>query len=580
MKVYGDAEQSVDFQQLLSSLNERLAATDTTNLESVRALLIEAGQVEQAVADCSGELGHELVADCEQLTDWAAEQFCALYFDSAPQRHCPSPLHFERGSKKLTVKIPEGFAFYALYPEQYCLSAARWSEQQHRAKTAIVIGLRSIGTTLSAVVNATLRLKGWNSNRFTVRASGHPFNRSVELPQLPTTSYALVVDEGPGMSGSSMAAVAQAFLKKGFHRNQIVFFPAHDNGPGDAAPDNVRKCWSSVRIVTTKLDDARWRRQTLQEQLREACNATSIVDCSAGLWRKVAYENENHWPAVGPQFERVKYLCRTDRGSILWKYIGLSPSVAEPMLEQMHERAEKTDSPTPLRICNGFVAMPWIQGERLTTSSSNNEILQTLARYIAASAQEPLPASKAKCAIERLKDMTVFNCREALGDEFDPRAEKYIRAAQLDLTAASYGDGRMATHEWVRDSAGLIWKTDSVGNNADHTLVGKQSVCWDIAGAIVEWNMDDTTTEQFVAKCSSKITDISEEELLFYQFAYAAFRLGFCTLNQSLTDEHDQRRLRTAAEFYGMRLSRLIRTSFSKSVSMLTEPGLISTRDI
>ena len=55
----------------------------------------------------------------------------------------------------LEVSEPEGFAFYALYPEMYA-EAARRLLRAARPQHATVIGLRSIGTTLSAVVAAEL----------------------------------------------------------------------------------------------------------------------------------------------------------------------------------------------------------------------------------------------------------------------------------------------------------------------------------------------------------------------------------------------------------------------------------------
>src|SRR5207248_4140661 len=114
----------------------------------------------------------------------------------------------------LTVKIPEGFAFYALYPEQYCLAALHWLADHKTAspRRAAVVGIRSIGTTLSAVVSAALGAAGWEVQRLTVRPTGHPYSRQAEITreELGEAVWGLVVDEGPGQSGSSMAATAAA----------------------------------------------------------------------------------------------------------------------------------------------------------------------------------------------------------------------------------------------------------------------------------------------------------------------------------------------------------------------------------
>src|SRR5207248_10773774 len=55
---------------------------------------------------------------------------------------------------RVTVNAPEGYAFYALYPEQYCVAAERWLADHPDARSGrtLVVGARSIGTSLSAVV--------------------------------------------------------------------------------------------------------------------------------------------------------------------------------------------------------------------------------------------------------------------------------------------------------------------------------------------------------------------------------------------------------------------------------------------
>src|SRR5581483_1173657 len=92
---------------------------------------------------------------------------------------------------------------------------------------------RSIGTSLSALVAATLKAAGWQTERFTVRPAGPPFARTVALPSapVPNARHALIVDEGPGMSGSSLAAVAQALVESGFKPERISFLPGHDREP-------------------------------------------------------------------------------------------------------------------------------------------------------------------------------------------------------------------------------------------------------------------------------------------------------------------------------------------------------------
>ncbi len=71
------------------------------------------------------------------------------------------------------LKTPEGFAFYAVYPEAYIEAARRL----RLSAPPRVIGIRSIGTTLGSVVAAALDAEPPG----TVRPFGDPFARRVAV---------------------------------------------------------------------------------------------------------------------------------------------------------------------------------------------------------------------------------------------------------------------------------------------------------------------------------------------------------------------------------------------------------------
>lgn len=125
-------------------------------------------------------------------------------------------------SLSAAVKVPEGFSLHTVYPEQYVMAAGRWlaDHDGEQARGAVVVGIRSIGTTLAAVVATVLRAGGWQVQSLTVRPQGHPYARTVEMANidlsiLDPANVGLVVDEGPGISGSSMAAAASALVNAG-----------------------------------------------------------------------------------------------------------------------------------------------------------------------------------------------------------------------------------------------------------------------------------------------------------------------------------------------------------------------------
>ena len=60
----------------------------------------------------------------------------------------------------------------------------------------------------------------------------------------------LIADEGPGLSGSSFLAVADALADAGVAREHIVVLPSHDPDPSRlCAPDAARRWLALVLIV-------------------------------------------------------------------------------------------------------------------------------------------------------------------------------------------------------------------------------------------------------------------------------------------------------------------------------------------
>ncbi len=134
----------------------------------------------------------------------------------------------------IVVKRPEGYAFYALYPESYWeasrrLARARWQ----------VIGVRSIGTSLGCMVAAGLDAEP----PLTVRPTGPPFERRViaDAACVDRDAQAFtIVDEGPGQSGSSLAAVGRWLLDLGIAEQRVHVFASHRREPGPHASAAVR----------------------------------------------------------------------------------------------------------------------------------------------------------------------------------------------------------------------------------------------------------------------------------------------------------------------------------------------------
>ncbi|MGE5608134.1 MAG: hypothetical protein ACM359_02675, partial [Bacillota bacterium] len=287
-------------------------------------------------------------------------------------------------------------------------------------------------------------------------------------------------------------------------------------------------------------------------------------DLTGGLWRRIVYTDPAHWPAVSATFERMKYRCVLRTGqAILWKFAGFvgepGQSDIDTLAAELRSRARRGWTPTCLDAVHGFLAMPWIPGTPLSKADTNAIVLEHMGRYIADVAGPPLSASEQAEALARLREMLITNTREALGEPAATRAQQWCDAAahlHNTIPSPTYGDGRLAPHEWLRTPSGQLVKVDPVGHTADHTLIGRQSLLWDVAGASVEWGLDDTTAAPLLRALPGS-PSIPRPILIFYRLAYAAFRLGTCDLSMHMCCDNpaEQTRLRHARDAYRLDLA-------------------------
>jgi hypothetical protein len=521
--VYGDPSFIASPAEIRAAF-ERFAAAKT--VDAAREFLILCGQIEQAVADSgAGE------SQACRATDRAAEAFLvALSGASMPQAGPFTP------DAPLRIKVPEGYAFYTLYPEQYLKAAEAWLHKNPDVRRVLVVGIRSIGTSLSAVVAAWLRRNQVEVERMTVRPKGHPFQREVQIPGAGKHDAAIVVDEGPGLSGSSIAAVVSALRRSG--AGDVTIFPGHNEPPGSAASDEVRKLWAATPAIVFPslvglLDELRARTEPVLNS-----PVTGYHDLSAGKWRSLL-PGTAHLPAV-PQLERSKFLFRCANGrGLLWKFAGFGLGIGGWSLgEQAFHRQRRLGRmgwcQPPLAISLGFIATEWLDLNPANRTDCDSPRARAIARYILDASRPPGDASE---NFTRLREMTLCNLEEIFGLEARDRAvdlaDQAINAGELPC----YGDGRLAPHEWLISGERLV-KTDVWGHDFDHTIVGEQSILWDIAGALLEWEMSSTVEAAFRQELQIAGLSWPEAALEFYKKAYVAFRLGTSKM-LGLADVHE-----------------------------------------
>jgi hypothetical protein len=114
--------------------------------------------------------------------------------------------------------------------------------------------------------------------------------------------------------------------------------------------------------------------------------------------------------------------------------------------------------------------------------------------------------------------------------------------------------------EWLRLPDRLL-KTDALDHHQAHDLIGCQDIAWDVAGAVIEFELDAGEADGLThATEHASGRHVDPELLQFYCICYLAFRLGQASLAADICGSGvaEQTRLRRAAERYAAKLEHLL----------------------
>src|SRR5436305_12375157 len=126
--------------------------------------------------------------------------------------------------------------------------------------------------------------------------------------------------------------------------------------------------------------------------------------------------------------------------------------------------------------------------------------------------------------------MTSTNAVEALGSRRAAVIDNLARGVPRASGPAVAIDGRLLPHEWIADGDRLL-KVDALDHHADDFFPGCRDIAWDVAGAIVEFDMATAAEAALVAGYARAARDRTiARRLPFYRAAYLAYRLGYVTL--------------------------------------------------
>jgi hypothetical protein len=467
------------------------------------------------------------------------------------------------------VRRGEGYAFYALYPEAYA-AAAQALDKARRTK---VIGVRSIGAGLSAVVAAATGAEA----PLTLRPTGHPFRREVVLSSELAScllrdreAQFAVVDEGPGLSGSSLGAVADFLEERGLPAEQIHFFPSHSGDLGPQASPAHRRRWAHAKRHVVDFDSlvlrARDPAHRLEHWVKELIGepVAPLEDISGGVWRQHRFAHKGDWPPAHIQQERRKFLLRTVSGTWLLKFAGVGRHG-----ERAFDRAKLLSAagltPQVAGHRHGFLVERWIEEARPFTLAgfARTALLQHVGHYLAfRSVHFPAPPDSG-ASLSQLLETARYNTRTALGEEGAKRIAPWaprIGGLERGLWRIET-DNRLHVWEWLIRPNGHLLKTDALDHHAAHDLVGCQDLAWDVAGAVVELDLSPSEQDELCAVIHGWGGGEPDPELIaFLTPCYLAFQLGYYTLAaEALAGSPDEvDRLRTAAGRYADRLRQVL----------------------
>lgn len=572
MLVYGDRETCEDPRRTIARLMQGLAdaaplAPGTERHGTLAALFIEVAELAQGLADSEFHGSGE--DDCTPLQQAAmavvmdlAQRVAASWRPGgrAEAADPPDTSPLERLSALplpdlIRMRRAEGHAFYALYPEAY-LEAAAGLSSRFREKPPVVIGLRSIGTGLAALAAVTLKSR----QPVTLRPVGHPFRRELRISDRlralmladPNAGY-VVVDEGPGLSGSSFGAVADWLEMQGVGADRIAFLPGHGGDLGPQASEPHRRRWAEAARPVADFESLfrsgdgpfppleRWFEDLLGPP------AAPPEDLSGGAWRR-QFDSAAALPA-NPRQERRKFLLRTGNGRWLLKFAGLGRA-GQDLLDRARALHAAGFTAEPAGLRHGFLAERWLEGAQPLTDAPPDAVAR-LAGYLAFRARHFPAAPGSGAGLTDLLTMARTNIAEAMGDAAAALLDRWTpdRLASLESAVRRVvTDGRLQRWEWLRLPDGRLMKADALDHAAAHDLIGCQDIAWDVAGGIVEFDLSDAQAGTLCRALDSAAGldsgGLDRRLLDFLLPCYIAFQIGYWTfaLGSDPTAEAERRR--------------------------------------
>lgn len=536
--IYKDVIKEYRTQELIKQITDLAELVDSGRssgqYSTASELLLRYGEFEPAVTD-SLSPEEDIYSGFTEDLRTAGELTGTIYYSAINNEHLTADISgrfkelFSRRKfpARLRISVPEGYAFYSLYPEMYIDAALRFVSE-YQSGHAVVIGIRGIGCSLASVVSAVLRQNKWNTRSFTVRPRGEYFSRRVciseklkhELFKIPGAKF-LITDEGPGLSGSSFCSVAEYLSLNGVPDDDIIFFPSWESDGSSFVSEEPRIRWQRHKKIFVSFEES----MIESGRLKRAFGYDSIQDISAGKWRGLFYDKKNY-PHTFAGAEQRKYLISRDGEKGILKFSG-SGHYSLRLFDRAKILHEAGFSPRAEKMDYGFIEFEFLKGKQLEAKQKSGKLTNRLAGYISYTGRT-FPEAPAMNTDE-LKEMIRINVEKGLGEKWAAMLKENVFLRDSDyIERPAAIDGRMLPFEWISVN-GVYMKTDSLQHHLSHFIPGSADIAWDLAGAIIEFRLG---SNQYGIQLTSTYAEFSGDRnitnrLPFYLAAYAAFRLGY-----------------------------------------------------
>jgi hypothetical protein len=482
--------------------------------------LVRAGEIESALADLADADAIDAGA-AARLTDALAAAVVGVTIASRSElARLASSLEVPR---ELRASPPEGFSYRALHP----LAFAELASGAVPERGAGVVGVRGIGTTLSALVCAGIRARGGCADRRTIRSADDPFRRVAHLGASDVRwaqrhaargSEVIVVDEGPTVGASALPAVAEALVTAGVARERIT-------------------------LLSTSAIDSPSSSDGLAFRARVASGAAPMprgasTTLAPGEWRARFLEIDAEPPPCWPLLERAKALSIDGRR--LYKFEGLG-GYGVRARERAELLARSGFGPAVRDGGDGWVTYDVVAGRSCGARDLDEAAIDRIADYCA---WRSSALALRSADLGELVDMLHTNVHAAFGRELP-------RGFALDVARPVLADARMHAFEWIHAKNGALVKADGVSHGDDALFPGPTDIAWDLAGAMVEWRMPASAADRLLRRYTQRSGDDARARAASYTTAYAVHRFALSTMaSAAARDEIERARFDVDARRY------------------------------